>query len=115
MTKTQTIYNYDIALNSDLICGVDEVGRGPIAGPVVCAAVVMPYCSPIEGIYDSKAVSEKKRVLLAEKIKKTALSYSISIIDVATIEDINILQATKKGMIQAIEGLSVIPNIIFRW
>ena len=94
------------------IAGVDEVGRGPLAGPVVCAAVIMPFdeASIIEGIDDSKKLSAKKREELSEKIKKTALCYTIVEVDEKTIDEINILEATKLGMKQAIERLSIIPE-----
>ena len=94
------------------IAGVDEVGRGPLAGPVVCAAVIMPLdeASIIVGIDDSKKLSAKKREELSEKIKETALCYSIVKIDEKTIDEINILEATKLGMKQAIETLSITPE-----
>lgn len=96
------------------IVGVDEVGRGPLAGPVVCAAVIMPLddFSIIEGIDDSKKLSEKKREELAEKIKQTALAYTIVETDEKTIDEINILEATKRGMKQAVEGLALSPDIV---
>ena len=90
------------------IAGVDEVGRGPLAGPVVCAAVIMPLddASIIEGIDDSKKLSEKKREQLAEEIKKRALAYTIIEVSEQKIDEINILEATKLGMKEAIETLS---------
>ena len=96
------------------IVGVDEVGRGPLAGPVVCAAVIMPLDegSIIEGIDDSKKLSEKKRELLAEKIKQTALAYTIIETDEKTIDEINILEATKLGMKRAVESLSLSPDVV---
>ena len=91
------------------IVGVDEVGRGPLAGPVVCAAVIMPLDedSLVVGVDDSKKLSAKKREQLAEEIKRRALCYHIVEIDEKTIDEINILQATRLGMKQAIEGLSL--------
>ena len=96
------------------IAGVDEVGRGPLAGPVVCAAVIMPLdeASIIEGIDDSKKLSAKKREELSEKIKKTALCYTIVEVDEKTIDEINILEATKLGMKKAIETLSITPDMV---
>ena len=96
------------------IVGVDEVGRGPLAGPVVCAAVIMPFDENliIEGIDDSKKLSEKKRELLSEKIKQTALAYTIIETDEKTIDEINILEATKLGMKRAVESLSLPPDIV---
>ncbi len=96
------------------IAGVDEVGRGPLAGPVVCAAVIMPLDERliIEGIDDSKKLSAKKREALSEKIKQTAIAYTIIEIDEKTIDEINILEATKLGMKRAIESLSVKPETV---
>ena len=96
------------------IAGVDEVGRGPLAGPVVCAAVIMPFDEEnlVVGVDDSKKLSEKKREMLAEEIKKRALCYTIVEIDEKTIDEINILEATKLGMKRAIEGLAVTPDVV---
>ena len=93
------------------VAGVDEVGRGPLAGPVVCCAVVMPLDDIIEGVDDSKKLTEKKRALLAEKIKEKAISYSIFEVWQDEIDSINILNAVKKCMVKAVEGLSVKPDI----
>lgn len=97
-----------------LIAGVDEVGRGPLAGPVVCAAVIMPLGENelIEGVDDSKKLSEKKREQLAEEIKKRALYYKIVEVSEGEIDRINILEATKIGMKQAVEGLEKQPEIV---
>lgn len=95
-----------------IIAGVDEVGRGPLAGPVCVCAVIMPLDDIIEGIDDSKKLSEKKRNLLAEQIKNKAISYSISLIDEKIIDEINILEATKLAMKNAIEGLNPKPDIV---
>lgn len=96
------------------IAGVDEVGRGPLAGPVVCACVIMPLddCDLIQGIDDSKKVSEKNRLILAEKIKEKAIAYKICQIEHNEIDQINILNATKKCMIESINGLSVKPDVV---
>lgn len=94
------------------ICGIDEAGRGPLAGPVVIAGVIMPKDSFIEGVNDSKKVSEKKRELLYDKILDEAISYSVAIIGQDVIDEINILNATKKGVTSVIEGLDVKPNLI---
>jgi len=102
----------EIANGRKIIAGVDEVGRGPLAGPVCVCAVIMPLDKIIEGIDDSKKVSEKKRNLLAEQIKKTAISYSISWIDEKIIDEINILEATKLAMKRAIENLKPKPDIV---
>ncbi len=89
------------------ICGVDEAGRGPLAGPVCAAAVILPHGTVIEGVNDSKKLSEKKREALFEVIKETAISYSIAYADVAEIEALNILNATMLAMKRAVEGLDV--------
>ena len=94
------------------ICGIDEVGRGPLAGPVVVAGVIMPEDSMIEGVNDSKKVSEKKRELLYDKIIEEAISYSVAIIGQDVIDDINILNATKSGVTSVVEGLDVRPDLI---
>lgn len=97
-------YNY--------ICGIDEAGRGPLAGPVVVAAVVMPKESMIEGVNDSKKVSEKKRELLYDKILEEAISYGVGIVDQSEIDRINILNATKAGLTQAVSSLKTKPDMI---
>ncbi len=96
------------------IAGVDEVGRGPLAGPVVCAAVIMPLEEEtlVIGVDDSKKLSEKKREQLAEAIKQKALCYSIVEISEKVIDEINILQATRLGMKKAIEGLKLPPEMV---
>ena len=103
-----------IAKGYQYVAGVDEVGRGPLAGPVVCAAVIMPLdeASLVVGVDDSKKLSEKKRELLAEQIKERALAYTIIEIDEKTIDEINILEATKLGMKRAIESLHIQPDAV---
>lgn len=96
----------------DNICGIDEAGRGPLAGPVVVAGVIMPKDSMIEGVNDSKKVSEKKREMLYDKILEEAISYSVAIIGQDVIDDINILNATKQGVTSVVKGLDVRPNLI---
>ncbi len=93
------------------IAGVDEVGRGPLAGPVVCAAVIMPIDDLIEGIDDSKKLSEKKRNMLSDLIKQKAICYNIEEISPEKIDEINILEATKLCMKNALEGLSIKPDV----
>lgn len=95
-----------------LIAGMDEVGRGPLAGPVCVACVIMPLDDVIDGIDDSKKLSEKKRDLLFEQIKEKALAYSIEMVDEQTIDKINILEATKLCMKNAVEALSVRPDVV---
>ena len=96
------------------IAGVDEVGRGPLAGPVVCAAVIMPL-SPellIEGVDDSKKLSAKRREQLSELIMERALAYAITEISNEEIDEINILQATRKGMREALLALKIAPDAV---
>ncbi len=99
-------------LNFKYIAGVDEVGRGPLAGPVVSAAVILPNNSNIPGIDDSKKISEKKREILFPIIKDTAIAVGIGIVDEREIDGINILKATHKSMRVALSKLSVKPNIV---
>ena len=94
------------------ICGIDEAGRGPLAGPVVVAGVIMPEESMIEFVNDSKKVTEKRREKLYDKIKEEAISYSIAIIGQDIIDDINILNATKQGVTEVIDGLDIKPDLI---
>ena len=96
----------------EYICGIDEAGRGPLAGPVVVASVIMPKDSMIEGVNDSKKVSEKKREKLYEEITKEAISYGVAIIDQNEIDRINILNATKAGLTEAVRTLKVKPELI---
>ena len=94
------------------ICGIDEAGRGPLAGPVVVASVIMPLDSMIEGVNDSKKVSEKKREKLYELILEEAISYGVGIVGQDEIDDINILNATKKGLTMSLQELTQKPDII---
>ncbi len=94
------------------IAGIDEAGRGPLAGPVVVASVIMPEDSMIEGVNDSKKVSEKKREKLYDLILEEAVSYGIGIIYQDEIDKINILQATKKGLTEAVEQMDIKPDLI---
>lgn len=89
------------------ICGVDEAGRGPLAGPVCAAAVILPENKVIDGVNDSKKLSEKKREALFDVICETARSYSIAYASVEEIEELNILNATMLAMKRAVEGLDV--------
>ena len=91
--------------NIKYIAGIDEAGRGPLAGPVVVACCLMPKDSMIEGVNDSKKVSEKKREKLYELITQEAISYGVGIISQKEIDEINILQATKKGLTIAIKEM----------
>ena len=95
-----------------LIAGVDEVGRGPLAGPVCVACVMMPLDDIIEGVDDSKKISEKKREQLFEEIKEKAICYSIQMVNEQIIDEINILEATKLAMKNAIESMDVKPDVV---
>lgn len=95
-----------------LVAGVDEVGRGPLAGPVVCCAVIMPSDDLVEGVDDSKKLSAKKRERLAEEIQKKAIACSVFRVEPEEIDRINILNAVKKCMTGAVENLSVRPDIV---
>lgn len=100
------------AVNSGFscICGVDEAGRGPLAGPVCAAAVILPEGAVIEGLDDSKKLTEKKREKLYDIIKQTAVAYSVAYGTLEEIETVNILEATYLAMNRAIEGLTVKPD-----
>ncbi|GEK08695.1 ribonuclease HII [Pseudoalteromonas peptidolytica] len=95
------------------IAGVDEVGRGPLVGDVVTAAVILDPNKPIAGLTDSKKLSEKKRIALAQEIKEKALCYHIARATVAEIDELNILYATMLAMTRAVEGLEVQPQHVF--
>lgn len=94
------------------ICGIDEAGRGPFAGPVVAGAVVLPVGLKIEGLNDSKQVSAKRREELYEEIKEKAVSFGIGMSSPARIDEINILQATYEAMQHAVEDLDVVPDLL---
>ena len=97
---------------TDLVAGVDEAGRGPLAGPVCAAAVILDPNQPIEGLNDSKKLTAKKREALAPLIKARALAWCIAWADVSEIDSFNILQATMLAMTRAVEGLQVKPELI---
>ena len=96
----------------EYICGIDEAGRGPLAGPVVVGAVILPEDSFIEGVNDSKKISEKKREKIYEQIINEAVAYSVGIVDQRTIDEINILNATKLALKIALQGLKQKPELI---
>ena len=101
-------------LNKDVkyLAGVDEAGRGPLAGPVVAAAVIFNKNTQIKGINDSKLLSEKQRENLFDKIISKALAYSVSVVDVSVIDDINILNASLRAMKQAVDKLTLKPDLV---
>lgn len=95
----------------EIICGVDEAGRGPLAGPVYAAAVILPKGHIVEGVNDSKKLSEKKRELLFDKIIDECVCYSIGTASEKEIDEINILQATYLAMKRAVDGLEIVPQL----
>lgn len=95
-----------------LIAGIDEAGRGPLAGPVVVAGVIMPMDNIIQGINDSKKLSAKKRDALYDQIMAAALDVQVAIVDCNTIDEINILNATKQGMLQCINGFAQVDRVL---
>ena len=97
----------------NIVCGVDEAGRGPLAGPVCAAAVILPENCVIEGLNDSKKLSEKKREALFPVIKQKAIAYCIAFAGVEEIEKFNILNATYLAMNRAVEGLENKPDVAF--
>ena len=109
MSSLKTIPLLDSA--GELICGVDEAGRGPLAGPVFAAAVILDPSKPITGLRDSKKLSPTRRDQLAQIIQRDALGWSIAQCSAAEIDALNILQATMLAMRRAIEGLSVTPTL----
>lgn len=105
----KNLYNKE---NYEYIAGIDEAGRGPLAGPVVVAIAIMPKDSFIEGVNDSKKISESKREKLYEEITSQAVDWAVGIVDEKEIDEINILNATKKALTMAISKLKTKPNII---
>ncbi|MCA1938006.1 MAG: ribonuclease HII [Dechloromonas sp.] len=93
-----------------LVCGIDEAGRGPLAGPVVAAAVILDSSRPIDGLNDSKKLSEKKRAALAVEIREKALAWCVAEASVEEIDTLNILHATMLAMTRAVAGLQVSPE-----
>lgn len=115
MIDTAKIFEHDKALLSDkvkYIAGIDEVGRGPLAGPVVTACVVMPYDTMLDGVFDSKKVTKKNRERLYEEIINSAYSVSISVKNQDVIDRINILNATKEAMKECFENAKVKPDLL---
>lgn len=115
MVNTKQIYDFDKRMmdnNIKKIAGMDEVGRGPLAGPVVTCCVIMNYDEMIDGVFDSKKLTAKKRDELFDKIKEKALDYSITLENNETIDEINILQATKKSMRHSFDTLKIKPDLL---
>ena len=112
-----SLYDFEYEKRAELgikyLCGVDEAGRGPLAGPVFAAAVILPEDYEIEGLNDSKKLSEKKRDLLFDEIVEHALAFSIQAVDQKVIDEINILEATMLAMKTAVESLDIKPEHVF--
>lgn len=102
----------EFSKGASVIAGIDEAGRGPLAGPVVVASVVLDPNNPILGLDDSKKLSEKKREMLFDEVKKKALAYSIIERDAKFIDEVNILEATKDAMREASRTLGIIPDVL---
>lgn len=107
--QTPSLSLFDYA--GELICGVDEAGRGPLAGPVFAAAVILDPSKPITGLRDSKKLTEARRDTLAVQIKRDALAWAIASCSELEIDTLNILQATMLAMRRAVEGLHVMPTL----
>ena len=107
-------FEFDSAIREDfpVLCGADEAGRGPLCGPVCCAAVVLPADFECDDINDSKKISEKKREKLFDLILENAVAYSIQMVSPQEIDEINILQASLTGMKRAVLNLGITPDIV---
>ena len=110
-TEAMSVYEKEHS-DCQYICGIDEVGRGPFAGPVVAGAVILPKDDPILYLNDSKQLTEKRRETMFDEIKEKAVAYGIGMASPARIDEINILQATYEAMRQAIGNLSVKPDLL---
>ena len=111
-SSNELLFAFDDAKRTDhgIVCGVDEAGRGPLCGPVCCAAVILNPDDPIAGVNDSKKLTEKRREALFEQITARALAYKIVFISPQEIDERNILWATMDGMAQAVAGLNPAPD-----
>ena len=114
METNSPLYEYDAAVRAQhgLFCGVDEAGRGPLCGPVCCAAVILDPAKPVPGVNDSKKLSEKKREALFDEIMEKAVAVGVGMASPARIDEINILQATYEAMSEAVKKLNVTPDIL---
>ena len=113
LARTEKMKKYEKQYSEyDFICGIDEVGRGPLAGPVVAAAVILPKDCGLLYLNDSKQLSEKKREELYEKIMEQAVAVSVGYNSPERIDEINILQATYEAMREAVHGLRVVPDLL---
>ena len=114
MSSDPALYEFDSQLRNihGVLCGVDEAGRGPLCGPVCCAAVILNPEDPIEGVNDSKKLTEKRRELLYDEITRRALSWKVEFVSPQEIDEKNILWATMAGMARAVSGLDITPDYV---
>lgn len=114
MSSNPALYAFDAAKRAahGVLCGVDEAGRGPLCGPVCCAAVILDPNDPIEGINDSKKLSEKRRELLYGEITRRATAWKVVFVSPQRIDERNILWATMDGMAEAVAGLETMPDYV---
>ena len=114
MSSNPALYEFDSQLRNvhGVLCGVDEAGRGPLCGPVCCAAVILNPEDPIEGVNDSKKLTEKRRELLYDEITRRALSWKVEFVSPQEIDEKNILWATMAGMARAVFGLDITPDYV---
>ena len=106
------LHDEDIRLKNPIVAGIDEAGRGPLAGPVVAAAVILPSGLVVEGLRDSKQVPENRRLRLFWEITLNAVDIGVGIIDAGVIDRLNILKATRLAMVKAVEGLGIKPDML---
>ena len=114
MSSDPALYEFDSQLRKvhGVLCGVDEAGRGPLCGPVCCAAVILNPEDPIEGVNDSKKLTEKRRELLYDEITRRALAWKVEFVSPQEIDEKNILWATMAGMARAVSGLDITPDYV---
>lgn len=115
MIRAEELLEYENRLRAEgctLICGVDEVGRGPLAGPVTCAAVIMDLNDLVQGVNDSKKLSALRREKLAPLIREKAIAYSVVSYDNLKVDEMNILEATKACMRDAVMSLGALPDAV---
>ena len=114
MSSDPALYEFDSRLRNvyGILCGVDEAGRGPLCGPVCCAAVILNPEDPIEGVNDSKKLTEKRRELLYDEITRRALAWKVEFVSPQEIDEKNILWATMAGMTRVVSGLAITPDYV---
>ncbi len=114
MSSNPALYDFDSQMRNvhGVLCGVDEAGRGPLCGPVCCAAVILNPEDHIEGVNDSKKLTEKRRELLYDEITRRALAWKVEFVSPQEIDEKNILWATMAGMARAVSGLDITPDYV---